>query len=406
MTMVASTSLLTRAIIVSIVLVVVIAILEAIPHRQLDWDDTILPLARKYAGVTNGSDQRPLRGKIVVITGCTSGIGLSLTRAVSKLGATVVGIGRNRDRLKKLKDEIPTLEMVRADFNNLTSVSAAADEIVERWDHIDILVNNAGMHDWFASLWGPVESVQGYDRTFTVNYLSHLLLTEKLSPTIHNNATTRPTLVQTSSFIHWSVDGSDLMVYRKGMPLAAQGGSTGFSLFRSQHFYSDSKLAQLYHTRALRRKHPLWSTNKAARAVSFCPGFVASGIAAAGGGLINWAIRAGFQPEGWGIASALVAMLDDRTSIGDCTAGNNPCDDYYSNSRAASLYNMFFSKSLIPTWLPSLRDALGVMLGIVTLPIQKIGYHLGPSTSSPESYDDIIGNALYYWSLQAIHEYL
>jgi NAD(P)-dependent dehydrogenase (short-subunit alcohol dehydrogenase family) len=400
MTMVASTSLLSRAIIVSIVVVAVIAILEAIPHRELEWDDTILPLARKYAGVTDGSDQQPLRGKIVVITGCTSGIGLSLTRAVSKLGATVVGIGRNRDRLQKLKDEIPTLEMVQADFNNLTSVSTAANEIVERWDHIDILVNNAGMHDSFNNIWGHLTSVQGYDRVFTVNYLSHFLLTEKLSATLHNAATQRPTLLQISSSFHWAVDGSDLMVASdtNDMPVAARpGGSTGFYILRSTRSYSNSKLAQIYHARALTRKHPLWSSSTS-RLVSICPAWVATTIGGQEGSFAHKFQQGGFPTDGWGIASSLVGMLD--------TDAGNDHHDYYYNSRVFLLANLLLSN--LPSWVYTvgLRDATMWVMALLAQRTQKLTAHVSTTTSSPESYNQVIGDSLYDWSYQAIKDYL
>jgi len=119
-------------------------------------------------------------------------------------------------------------------------------------------------------------SPQGFDRVFTVNYLSHFLLTEKMIPLLQKSADAR--VVQVSSSYHWGVDGSDLLPGPHGeSPIASRpGGSHGLVLFRSQRSYANSKLAQIYHARAFKRYHPDLTN---IRLISICPAWVGTSIA-------------------------------------------------------------------------------------------------------------------------------
>lgn len=143
----------------SIVLVACVAMLLGIPQpHQLDW----LPMAQEKMG---HSSETPLDGIIVVLTGSTSGIGLALTKALVKLGASVVALGRSQSKLSQLEHDVKNVEPIVADFNDLQSVSRAADVIRERFHHVDILINNAGMHYGWATIGHP-ETSQGYDQAF------------------------------------------------------------------------------------------------------------------------------------------------------------------------------------------------------------------------------------------------
>jgi retinol dehydrogenase 12 len=259
----------------AIVVVALVAILLARPHPELDWENHIIPMARQYTDNSEGI--LPLTGVTVVISGATNGIGLSLTRALSKLGATVIGMGRSSQKLAALTEEIPTVLPIKADFSDLASVARAADEIVKSTEKIDILINNAGMNHGGTNTWST--SPQGYDTVFVVNYLSHYLLTEKLATTIANS--TKPMVVQLSSSYHRGVDGWDLVPTETQAPIASlPGGSPGFGIFRSQRSYANSKLAQILHARALKRRHPVLGK---ARVVSVCPTWVQTNITTSSG---------------------------------------------------------------------------------------------------------------------------
>jgi NAD(P)-dependent dehydrogenase (short-subunit alcohol dehydrogenase family) len=404
----------------AIVAVALLAILFGYTHSQsknLDWQGTILPLAELYADVVGSSSSssslkaEPLAGKVVIVTGCTSGLGLSLSRAVSQLGATVVGIGRSEERLARWKTELSKdrssnsgqqLVTVMADFSDLAAVARAANAIIENWDRIDMLINNAGMHDSFDNLKGDAVSKQGYDRVFAVNYLSHFLLTEKLAATLHK--ADKPTVLQISSSFHWAVDGSDLMVQQTdNLPIAARpGGSHGFVFFRSLRSYANSKLAQLYHNRALKQNHPLLSSPKV-RLVSACPGWVATNIGGRPGSFFHTWMQAGFPAQGWGIASALMALLDYDT----WAQASLPLADYYINSSVFRFANVLLGRQA-PHWLYStgLRDIMVFTMAVGTIWLQNMGAHAAPAKSSPESYNRTIAYSLYDWSYQTIEEYL
>lgn len=113
--------------------------------------------------------------RVVLITGCSSGIGLDTTLAFARRGDTTVASMRNlakADRLtKRAADEGLEIEVVQLDVTDDASVTAAVTEVEQRHGAVDVLVNNAGVgYDGAietidlerargvleANLWGPV----------------------------------------------------------------------------------------------------------------------------------------------------------------------------------------------------------------------------------------------------------
>lgn len=90
-----------------------------------------------------------LAGRVAVITGGTSGIGLALARGLAAAGADVVPISRRRDQVEAAADEVEKLERrslrVTADVGDRQSLQTALDETVRDLGRIDILVNCAGI---------------------------------------------------------------------------------------------------------------------------------------------------------------------------------------------------------------------------------------------------------------------
>jgi len=244
-----------------VVVAAAVAFVLNIPEPPLDWQNFVLPMVNRYVGMpTSSPDQmstKPLAGFNVVISGATSGIGKGTVKGMIKLGANVIAIGRNATKLEMLQDEMRsnTLTTVMADYNDLDTVARVADEITQKVDHIDILLNNAGIHEGAMLLSNPV-SKQGYDRIFSVNYLAHVLLTEKLAPALNKSPQKAPIIAQMSSSFHWVGDWSDLIPTANGNPPpASQPGGTG-GVFRTQRGYGNSKLAMIFHARALKRRNP------------------------------------------------------------------------------------------------------------------------------------------------------
>jgi NAD(P)-dependent dehydrogenase (short-subunit alcohol dehydrogenase family) len=370
--------------------VALVGIILAVPHRELDWDGVIIPMAQRYADDSNET-AAPLSDTIVVVTGATSGIGLALTRTLSKMGAQVVALGRSSSKLAALQEEIPSVQIVKFDLSDLDSVSQAADQLVKSFPRIDLLINNGGMHDGVANFAGSPPNPQGYDNVFVVNYLSHFLLTEKLAPSLSKS--TRPVVLQTSSSYHWAVDGSDLIPDESGSPIASQpGGSHGYYVFRSQRSYANSKLAQIYHARSLKASHPELAK---ARIVSFCPGWVATSIAGKDGYSSLLMEKFGFPMEGWGIASALHALFE------------NVDEDFYINTQCFKGFEYVFAN--LPTWSyrTGLRDLASSMFAGLGLVVQRVVPCAGhPGVSSPESYNISIRDALHDWSHSAVAKWI
>jgi NAD(P)-dependent dehydrogenase (short-subunit alcohol dehydrogenase family) len=124
-----------------------------------------------------------LTGKIFVITGATSGLGLVTARGLASAGATVVVAGRDPQRLRSaaadITSETPTatVETVEMELDSLASVRSAAAQLGARFLRIDVLINNAGV------MFTPFERTEdGFELQLGVNHLGHFELTRAVMP--------------------------------------------------------------------------------------------------------------------------------------------------------------------------------------------------------------------------------
>lgn len=142
------------------------------------FPDELMFIKNRMA-IQKSSDTR-MDGKICVITGATSGVGLEAAKRLAKGGAHIVIVARNSDKAKALKellnDQYNVLaDYVIADFSNLDDVRAAASEILERFPRIDVLINSAGIHSTKRTY-----NAQGIEMVFCVNHLASFLFTQLL----------------------------------------------------------------------------------------------------------------------------------------------------------------------------------------------------------------------------------
>lgn len=121
-----------------------------------------------------------LNGKIVLVTGANSGMGMATAAALADMGATVVMLCRNEKRgmeaLNILSEKSDRkLELMLCDLGDFSSIEKFADAFRSKYKNLDILVNNAG----FVSL-DRQTTKDGLERQFGVNHIGHFLLTMKL----------------------------------------------------------------------------------------------------------------------------------------------------------------------------------------------------------------------------------
>ena len=87
-----------------------------------------------------------LKGKKVLITGATGGIGGSLVKKFLSLNAEVLGTGTNSDKLKKLKDDFKNIKTKKFDISSHSEIENFIDETAQELGGLDILINNAGIN--------------------------------------------------------------------------------------------------------------------------------------------------------------------------------------------------------------------------------------------------------------------
>jgi len=89
-----------------------------------------------------------LKGKVAVVTGASSGLGVQMAKALARYGADVAVLARRKEKLEKVAEEIRSLGVkclpVQCDVTNSQSVAEAAKTVEKEFGKVDILINNAG----------------------------------------------------------------------------------------------------------------------------------------------------------------------------------------------------------------------------------------------------------------------
>ena len=147
---------------------------------------TMTPLCPRSMG-WSAADIPNQQGRVALITGANSGLGLETARALKLCGATVVLACRSPRKAELAKQNLlqdrdgGAVDLLDLDLADLTSVERAAATVGERYGCLDLLINNAGV------MAPPRRSTaQGHELQFGVNHLGHMALTQALLPLMQN----------------------------------------------------------------------------------------------------------------------------------------------------------------------------------------------------------------------------
>lgn len=218
-----------------------------------------------------------LAGRIVVITGGSSGIGQATAVQLARQGASVIITARDAQKGERAVAEInrrsaAAVSWVQLDLASFASIESCARQLLERCPKLHVLVNNAGLVLSERRL-----TSEGFEATFAINHLGPFLLTQLLLPRILDSGPAR--IVNVASDAHrraiGGLDFDDLQACKS---------------YNGWLQYCRSKLCNVYFTRELaRRLEPGKVTVNCLH-----PGVVATGFGADGDtrGLIGLAVRA------------------------------------------------------------------------------------------------------------------
>jgi NAD(P)-dependent dehydrogenase (short-subunit alcohol dehydrogenase family) len=181
-----------------------------------------------------------VRGKTILISGASSGIGFHAAIDLASRGARIAIVGRDPHRSETAAREVAArsgskdVSMFLCDFSSQAAVRRLAETFRGRYDRLDVLVNNAGGVNKARTI-----TADGIETTFAVNHLAGFLLTNLLLDSLVRSAPARIVTVASVAHRQASLDFGDLQFER------------GYSIMRA---YSRSKLANILFAHELARR--------------------------------------------------------------------------------------------------------------------------------------------------------
>src|ERR1700688_1022370 len=151
-------------------------ILEATPFGATSTTDDVL------SGVN-------LKGKRILVTGVSAGLGVETARSLAAHGAHVVGAARDLNKAKTATEQVRkdaatnggSFELVELDLANLKSVRACADQLLAKAEPFDVVIANAGV---MATPFG--HTADGFETQFGTNHLGHFVLVNRIASLIRD----------------------------------------------------------------------------------------------------------------------------------------------------------------------------------------------------------------------------
>src|ERR1700723_1622127 len=128
-----------------------------------------------------------LKGKRILVTGASAGLGVETARSLAAHGAQVVGAARDLKKADAATEQVRkdaatqggSFELVELDLGNLKSVRACADQLLAKGEAFDVVIANAGV---MATPFG--HTVDGFETQFGTNHLGHFVLVNRVAPLI------------------------------------------------------------------------------------------------------------------------------------------------------------------------------------------------------------------------------
>jgi len=195
-------------------------------------------------------------GRLALITGGSSGLGLETARALVARGATVILGCRSPERAEQARQALlpavrgGALDLLDLDLADLASVGAAAAAVADRYGRLDLLINNAGVMGLPRSL-----TRDGFERQFGINHLGHFALTRALLPLLHGRPDARVVTVTSGAQYFGRISFHDLQGERR---------------YDRWQAYGQSKLANVMFALELQRR--LEAEGQAVRSLAAHPG--------------------------------------------------------------------------------------------------------------------------------------
>src|SRR6476619_3112066 len=164
---------------------------KSAPHNSRDAEpkNSRRNTMAKVFGETSTTDEVlsgvNLKGKRVLVTGVSSGLGVETARSLTAHGAQVVGAARDLKKADAATDQVRedaaanggNFEVIALDLAGLTSVRACADALLKKGEPFDVIVANAGV---MATPFGHTED--GFETQFGTNHLGHFVLVNRIAP--------------------------------------------------------------------------------------------------------------------------------------------------------------------------------------------------------------------------------
>ncbi|KAJ5294900.1 hypothetical protein N7508_009721 [Penicillium antarcticum] len=203
-----------------------------------------------------------LADKVILITGCSSGLGIATARALAKTGAKLFVTARNPQKAKVALGnllESDRIQLLALDLNSLASVRASASEfLAQSHQKLNILITNAGV---MATPEG--KTADGFESQFGINHLAHFLLLQLLKPALLSSST--PTSPSRVVFVS-SVAHRISTVHMDNISLAGE--------YEPWIAYGQSKTAVIWTANEVQRRYG----SKGLLAFSLHPGGITTGL--------------------------------------------------------------------------------------------------------------------------------